>query len=544
MNIRRRLTAISLVALVLTLRAPAHADLLDATASGTLSPDTSANFSLTSKQSGPGASFSSSSAIVTPTMPFTLVEGPCLGVLCVQHTIHEVVGPGLSMSLSGNLDAFMPPPCFSPVFGFICVREEELRGTVIIDDFVITSADPTVRVVETSFNALVTGSVFVFAINPGTEANAHVFLTFMAADCSDSSSSSYEQCVRGQGSLIQVGQNNQLVLDARNTTIPLSTVFGSGAFAPLSEPGTSLATTFTIPVDMSVTSPRFFAPVGRPFSIGLGVDALTQVFTNPNVPPASPVFGRASIDFGDPISLPTTGPVLNLPAGFTVNSLRAGVVNNRFVGAGAPPDTTPPTTSAVPSLAPNANGWNNTNITVALSATDDPGGSGVREIHFSLSGAQSGAGLANGSVASVPVSAEGITTLTYFAVDNAGNQEAAKTLVVRVDKTPPTLTCGVSPGQLWPPNHKMVPVTASVTQTDALSGPAGFALASITSNEGDPAADIQGFVAGAASLSGDLLAERLGDGTGRVYTLIYSGRDLAGNSATCTTTVLVPHDRR
>src|SRR5260221_8978367 len=31
-------------------------------------------------------------------------------------------------------------------------------------------------------------------------------------------------------------------------------------------------------------------------------------------------------------------------------------------------------------------------------------------------------------------------SLTYFAVDNAGNQEASKTLVVRLDKTAPTVT--------------------------------------------------------------------------------------------------------
>ena len=207
-------------------------------------------------------------------------------------------------------------------------------------------------------------------------------------------------------------------------------------------------------------------------------------------------------------------------------------------------DNVPPTTATSAMPAANSNGWNNTDVIVSLMATDNPGGSGVKQVRYTLSGAQVGEATITGSNASASVSTEGITTVTYFATDNAGNQEAAKTLVVRVDKTPPTLTCGVSPGQLWPPNHKMVPVTASVTQTDALSGPAGFALASITSNEGDPAADIQGFVVGAPSLSGHLLAERLGDGTGRVYTLIYSGRDLAGNSATCTTTVLVPHDRR
>ena len=53
------------------------------------------------------------------------------------------------------------------------------------------------------------------------------------------------------------------------------------------------------------------------------------------------------------------------------------------------------------------------------------------------------------------------------------------------DQTAPTVTCSVSPAQLWPPNHKFVPVTVSVTVADAESGPAGFTLLSAVSNEPD-----------------------------------------------------------
>jgi hypothetical protein len=105
-----------------------------------------------------------------------------------------------------------------------------------------------------------------------------------------------------------------------------------------------------------------------------------------------------------------------------------------------PEDTVPPTTTATPSPTPNANGWNNTDVTVALNATDNPGGSGVEQIQFALSGAQNtGLQTVAGSAASVVISAQGITTLTYFATDNAGNQEIAKTLIVRIDMTPPVI---------------------------------------------------------------------------------------------------------
>jgi len=295
-----------------------------------------------------------------------------------------------------------------------------------------------------------------------------------------------------------------------------------------------------------------------------------------------------------------------------------------------PSDTTPPTTTATVSPAPNANGWNNTNVMVSFSATDNPGGSGVKAITYSATGAQPiDQTTATGNSASTPITAEGETTITFFATDNAGNAEAPKSVTVKIDKTkpvitgarspqpntngwnntdvavtftcaevgsvqsgldvntvagktvsteganqsvtntgtctdkagnvadpatvgginidktPPTLACTVSPDSLWPPNHKLETVTASVSVTDALSGQAGFLLTSATSDEpgsGDP--DIVGFDVGTADTTGQLRADRLGNGDGRVYSLLYTGSDRAGNSATCTVTVTVPHDRR
>lgn len=118
------------------------------------------------------------------------------------------------------------------------------------------------------------------------------------------------------------------------------------------------------------------------------------------------------------------------------------------------------------------------------------------------------------------------------------------------DTTPPTVTCSATPKTLWPPNHKLRVVTVAVVVTDSGSGPAGFKLVSATSSEpdnglgdGDTAGDIQGWTTGTADTSGMLRAERSGAGTGRVYTLTYEGADAAGNTATCSTTVTVPHDQ-
>jgi len=121
------------------------------------------------------------------------------------------------------------------------------------------------------------------------------------------------------------------------------------------------------------------------------------------------------------------------------------------IGLGTPPtfgsvvfalstDVTPPTTVA--SLVPPATpfGWNDSSVTVMLTASD-PGGSGVASISYAAAGAQViPPTTVPGASASVVVSAPGITTVTFHATDAAGNVEADQTLVVRIDEQAPTIT--------------------------------------------------------------------------------------------------------
>jgi hypothetical protein len=215
------------------------------------------------------------------------------------------------------------------------------------------------------------------------------------------------------------------------------------------------------------------------------------------------------------------------------------------VALGGAADTVSPTTTASVSPAANDAGWNRADVTVTLSAVDNPGGSGVREIVFAATGAQQ---IAETTVAgpsvTVTVASEGTTTLTYHAVDNAGNAEASSTLTVRIDKTDPVVTCSARPDLLWPPDHRLVQISVDVDVADALSGPTGFVLSAVVSSEPGLADDAGGFTVGAADISGQLRAERQGDGPGRVYTLRYVAHDLAGNAGACAATVVVPHDQR
>jgi pimeloyl-ACP methyl ester carboxylesterase len=209
-------------------------------------------------------------------------------------------------------------------------------------------------------------------------------------------------------------------------------------------------------------------------------------------------------------------------------------------------DTTPPVTAASIFPSPNGNGWNNTNVTVTFNSTDnEPNGSGVKQITIMLSGAQSQSTVVSWNTASATIAAEGVTTVTYFATDNAGNQEALKTLRVQIDKTPPAISGLPGPGKctLWPPNHKLVQI-ATVSASDALSGMASF---NVTASSNEPpdsnGPDIIITGAGLLPRAIQLRKERLGTGTGRIYTIVATASDLAGNTASSMTTCTVPHDR-
>lgn len=118
------------------------------------------------------------------------------------------------------------------------------------------------------------------------------------------------------------------------------------------------------------------------------------------------------------------------------------------------------------------------------------------------------------------------------------------------DTTPPTLDVSLSPSVLWPPNHELIPIQASITVTDDHDPNPRVELVSITSNEavngtgdGNTDPDIQGAEFGTDDRAFSLRAERSGNADGRTYTISYRARNAAGNETTATATVTVPHDQ-
>ena len=104
----------------------------------------------------------------------------------------------------------------------------------------------------------------------------------------------------------------------------------------------------------------------------------------------------------------------------------------------------------------------------------------------------------------------------------------------------------VSPDILWPPNHKMLPVSMDVSATDKCDPEPMYRITSVSSNEPEEGLG-DGDTAPGWEITGDptvnLIAERSGRGDGRVYAITVQCIDASGNSSSGTVTVIVPHDR-
>ena len=106
-------------------------------------------------------------------------------------------------------------------------------------------------------------------------------------------------------------------------------------------------------------------------------------------------------------------------------------------------DTTPPTTTAATAPRPNAAGWNNSDLTITLTAQDNSGGSGVATTHFGVDApacTPTALDRCSGYSAPFAIRSEGTHTVVFFSKDNAGNVETPHQLTVRIDKTGPLVT--------------------------------------------------------------------------------------------------------
>jgi len=204
-------------------------------------------------------------------------------------------------------------------------------------------------------------------------------------------------------------------------------------------------------------------------------------------------------------------------------------------------DTTPPTLSCPANVAVECQSAGQAEVPLAPATASDACSGAVPIVNDRTPGGADASGL-------YPL---GTTRITFTAADPAGNTSACETTVTVLDTTPPAISSNVSPSLLWPPNHRMVDVTATVTTLDACGGPTVL-LMSVVSTEPDDAPgagdgntdnDIQGAGTGTADFAFQLRAERAGTGEGRIYEVTYGAVDGSGNRATAISFVLVPHDQ-
>lgn len=155
----------------------------------------------------------------------------------------------------------------------------------------------------------------------------------------------------------------------------------------------------------------------------------------------------------------------------------------------------------------------------------------------------------------------GVNTVILVVNDGVVDSDFDIVKITATDTIPVEITSiTATPDTLWPPNHKMVPISVTVTSTDNCDSAPSIQLESIIMNEGEltntydatydstigtgnTMNDIQDAEFGTADYNFSLRAERSGKSSGRIYTIIYSATDASGNTTTANATVTVPHNQ-
>lgn len=202
-------------------------------------------------------------------------------------------------------------------------------------------------------------------------------------------------------------------------------------------------------------------------------------------------------------------------------------------------DKSAPSTDALTSGDTSGGQWFRSDVEVSLSAIDSL--SGVEGTEYSLNHGRTWKAYQG----PITFTNEGEHRLQYRSTDLAGNKEAIKQLVVKIDRTPPVLLVVSNPPLLTNANGRMAPVRTVVMGADFYSGVESIELTSIKIHENGGNGtlptpdDIQKAEYGTFDTSFELRAEAPAPGLTRHYTITYTATDRAGNETTAKTVVSV-----
>ena len=145
----------------------------------------------------------------------------------------------------------------------------------------------------------------------------------------------------------------------------------------------------------------------------------------------------------------------------------------------------------------------------------------------------------------------GTTSFTYTASDgHGGTARAVVTVVVTpVNDAPVCSTAKANPSQIWPPNHKFVPISIRGV-TDPDGNPVTIKVTSISQDEptntdgdGSHTPDGKGVGTSKASVRAERSGTKKTPGNGRVYHIDFTATDGKGGTCAGEVLVCVPHDQ-
>jgi PKD domain len=203
----------------------------------------------------------------------------------------------------------------------------------------------------------------------------------------------------------------------------------------------------------------------------------------------------------------------------------------------------PPVAQAHAAESIECTGHAGTPVKLDGSASSDPDGDALT---FEW---RDGNGIVIGSEVIVTVSLGlGKHSLTLTVDDGNGGTDSTTVSVSIVDTIAPAIAETLAtPNVIWPATHAMHAIQVGVKVNDACTAAPVCRITSVSSNEPQDASG-DGSTSPDWLITGDLTAsvrgERLGGGSGRIYSLKVTCTDSADNQSSSQANVSVPHDQR